>query len=177
MKLNTVVITQFPKNKFTICRWTRADDPQASIERPRKERARRYAAPSRPLSGCYGWNESACASPTMISAPCGRPKAFGLSTIKWIARTLMPLLVEPEHGGAPPSSQVCSFRVTEPTPGIRIVVFGGGLSLTPMPPTASPSRLVPPASDEDFPPPEALFACEVITLANTVHAPALGSRQ
>src|SRR5216684_3310682 len=113
----------------------------------------------------------------MISAPCGRPRAFGLSTIKWIARTLMPLLVEPEQGGAPPPSQVCSFRVTEPIPGSRIVVLGGGLSLTPVPPTASPSRVVPPASDDDFPPPEALLACEVIALANTVHVPALGSRQ
>src|SRR2546427_692502 len=113
----------------------------------------------------------------MTSAPWGTPKAFGLSMIRWIARTRMPLLLVPEHGGAPPPSQVCSLRVTEPIPGIRIVVLGGGLSLTPMPPTASPRRLVPPASDEDFPPPEALLACELIALANTVHAPALGSRQ
>src|SRR5713101_9674086 len=107
----------------------------------------------------------------MTSAPCATPVEFGLSTITWIARTRMPLLVEPEHGGAPPPSQVCSLRVTEPMPGNRIVVLGGGLSLTDIPPTESPTRLVPPASDDDFPPPEALLACEVIALANTVHAP------
>ena len=89
----------------------------------------------------------------------------------------MPLLVEPEHGGAPPPSQVCSLRVTEPMPGNRIVVLGGGLLLTAMPPTESPSRLVPAASDEEFPPPETLLACEVIALANTVQAPAAGSTQ
>ncbi len=37
-----------PQDNFTICRWSRADSPQASLERPRKERARRYAGPSRP---------------------------------------------------------------------------------------------------------------------------------
>ncbi len=87
----------------------------------------------------------------MTSAPCGTPKAFGLSTITWIARTRIPLLVVPAHGGAPPPSQVCSLRVTEPIPGTRIVVLGGGLSLTDMPPTESPIRLVPCESDEDFP--------------------------
>src|SRR5882672_6393330 len=40
-----------------------------------------------------------------------------------------------------------------------------------MPPTESPSRLVPCASDEDIPPPEELLACEMIALANTVHGP------
>ena len=110
----------------------------------------------------------------MTSAPWGRPKAFGLLTITWIARTRIPLLVVPEHGATPPS-QVCSLRVTEPIPGNRIVVLGGGLSLTDMPPTERPIRLVPCGSDEDLPPPEALLACELITLANTVHTPAAGS--
>src|SRR5713226_3528636 len=89
----------------------------------------------------------------------------------------MPLLVEPEHGGAPPPSQVCSLKVTEPIPGIRMVVLGGGLLLTAVPPTASLSKLVPAASDDEFPPPEALLASEVIALANTVHTPAAGSTQ
>src|SRR5712671_7409872 len=111
----------------------------------------------------------------MTSAPWGMPRALGLLTITWIARTRIPLLVVPEHGGAPPPSQVCSLRVTEPIPGNRIVVLGGGLSLTDMPPTESPIRLVPCASDEDLPPPETLLACELITLANTVHTPAAGS--
>jgi hypothetical protein len=31
--------------------------------------------------------------------------------------------------------------------------------------------------DEDVPPPVALFACDTITLANTVHPPALGKTQ
>src|SRR5712691_3485366 len=113
----------------------------------------------------------------MTSAPWGTPKAFGLSTIKWIACTRIPLLVVPEHSGTPPPSQVCSLRVTEPIPGTRIVVLGGGLSLTDMPPTESPSRLVPCGSDEDLPPPETLLACEVIALANTVHRPFTGSTQ
>src|SRR5579864_3636278 len=113
----------------------------------------------------------------MTSAPCGTPEAFGVSTITWMARTRIPLLVLPEHGGTPPPSQVCSLRVTEPIPGTRIVVLGGGLSLTDVPPTESPSRLVPMGSDDDCPPPEALLACEVIALANTVHTPALGSTQ
>ena len=113
----------------------------------------------------------------MTSAPCGTPKEFGLSTITWIARTRIPLLVVPEHGGTPPPSHVCSLRVTEPIPGNRIVVLGGGLSLTDIPPTDSPIRLVPGAVDEDVPPPEALLACEVIALANTVHTPATGSVQ
>src|SRR5260370_9545960 len=108
----------------------------------------------------------------MTSTPCGTPKAFGLSTITWIARTRIPLLVVPEHGGAPPPSQVCSLRMTEPIPGNRIVVLGGGLSLTDMPPTESPIRLLPCGSDEDLPPPEALLACDLIKLANTVHPPA-----
>src|SRR6266566_9533145 len=90
----------------------------------------------------------------MTSAPCGTPKAFGLSMIRWIARTRTPLLVVPEHGGAPPPSQVCSLRVTEPIPGTKIVVLGGGLLPTDMPPTESPSRLEPWASDEDNPPPD-----------------------
>src|SRR5713226_8158757 len=113
----------------------------------------------------------------MTSAPCGTPKEFGLSTITWIARTRIPLLVVPEHGGTPPPSHVCSLRVTEPIPGNRIVVLGGGLSLTDMPPTESPSRLVPCASDEDFPPPEELLACEMIALANAAHRPFTGSTQ
>src|SRR5258708_37784974 len=83
----------------------------------------------------------------------------------------------PEHGGAPPPSQVSSLRVTEPTPGIRMVVLGGGLSLTGTPATESPSRLEPCGSDEDLPPPEALCVCETIALANTVHPPPLGSTQ
>src|SRR5882672_6571980 len=66
----------------------------------------------------------------MTSAPWGTPKAFGLSTITWIARTRIPLLVAPEHGGTPPPSQVCSLKVTEPIPGNRTVVLGGGLSPT-----------------------------------------------
>src|SRR5713226_331273 len=113
----------------------------------------------------------------MTSAPWGTPKALGLSTITWIARTRIPLLVVPEHGRAPPPSQVCSLRVTEPIPGNRIVVLGGGLSLTDMPPTESPSRLVPCALDEDLPPLETLLACEMIALANTVHEPFTGSTQ
>src|SRR5467141_940004 len=113
----------------------------------------------------------------MTSAPCGTPKAFGLSTITWIARTRIPLLVVPEHGGTPPPSQVCSLRVTEPIPGTRIVVLGRGLSLTDIPPTESPSTLVPFASDEDIPPPDELFACEMIALANAVHEPFTGSTQ
>src|SRR5690348_12085849 len=113
----------------------------------------------------------------MTSAPWGIPRALGLSRITWIARTRMPLLVEPEHGGALPPSQVCSLRVTEPIPGTRMVVLGGGLSLTAMPPTESPTRVVPFGSEEDVPPPEALLACELIALADTVHAPAAASRQ
>src|SRR5207245_8658778 len=105
------------------------------------------------------------------------PKAFGLSTITWMARTRIPLLVVPEHGGAPPPSQVCSLRVTEPIPGTRIVVLGGGLSPTDMPPTESPSRLVPCASDEDIPPPETLLACEMIALAYSVHQTLTGRPQ
>src|SRR4029077_3088563 len=110
----------------------------------------------------------------MTSAPWGTPKAFGLSTITWIARPRIPLLVVPEHGGRPPPSQVCSLRVTEPIPGTRIVVFGGGLSVTDMPPTESQTRLVPCVLDEDIPPPEVLLACEMITLANAVHEPFTG---
>src|SRR5258708_3509905 len=113
----------------------------------------------------------------MTFAPWGRPKAFGLLRITWIARTRIPLLLVPEHGGAPPPSQVCSLRMTEPIPGTTIVVLGGGLSPTAIPPTESPSRLVPTGSDEDFPPPEALLACETIALADTVHTPAFGSTQ
>src|SRR5260370_31040315 len=111
----------------------------------------------------------------MPSAPCGTPKAFGLSTITWIERPRIRLLVGPEHGGTPPPLQFCSLRMTEPIPGNRIVVLGGGLSFDDMPPTESPIRLVPCASDEDLPPPETLLACELITLANTVHTPAAGS--
>src|SRR2546425_620784 len=107
----------------------------------------------------------------MTCAPWGTPVAFGLSTITWIARTRMPLLVVPEHGGTPPPSQICSLRVTEPTPGTRIVVLGGGLSATALPATESPSRLVPWASDEDFPPPEVLLACAMITVAEAGHTP------
>src|SRR5260370_32745537 len=111
----------------------------------------------------------------MTSAPWGTPKAFGLSTITWIARTRIPLLVVPEHGGAPSPSQVGSLGVPEPIPGNKIVMLGRGLSVTDMPPTESPIRLVPWGSDEDLPPPEALLACELITPANTVHTPAAGS--
>ena len=113
----------------------------------------------------------------MTSAPWGTPKALGLLTITWIARTRIPLLVVPEHGGAPPPSQVCSLRVTDPIPGNRTVVLGGGLSLTDVPPTESPSRLVPCASDEDIPRPDELFACEMIALADAVHEPFTGSTQ
>src|SRR5467141_4045167 len=113
----------------------------------------------------------------MTFAPWGMPKTFGLSTITWIARTRIPLLVVPEHGGTPPPSQVCSLRVTEPIPGTRMVVFGGGLSLTAVPATESPRRLVPRASDEDLPPPEPLLACETIASAEAVHVPPLGKTQ
>ena len=102
---------------------------------------------------------------------------MGLLTITWIARTRIPLLLVPEHGGAPPPSQVCSLRVTEPIPGNRIVVLGGGLSPTDMPPTENPSRLVPCASDEDIPPPDELLACEITTLADAVHTPFTGRTQ
>ena len=97
--------------------------------------------------------------------------------ITWIARTVIPLLPVPEHGGAPPLSQVCSFKVTDPMPGIRIVVLGGGLSVMVVPPTVSPSRLVPCELDEDVPPPEALLACEVIATADAVHTPKAGKMQ
>src|SRR5437667_11962007 len=113
----------------------------------------------------------------MTFAPWGTPVAFGLSTITWIARTRIPLLVLPVHGGAPPPSQVCSLRMTEPIPGTRMVVLGGGLLFTDMPPTESPSRLVPAESDDDFPPPEALLACELIALADTVRRPFTGIPQ
>src|SRR5438105_4826384 len=112
----------------------------------------------------------------MTSTP-GRPSEFGLVTITWIARTRMPLALLPEQGGALPPSQVCSLRVTEPIPGTRMVVFGGGLSLTAVPATESPRRLVPRASDEDLPPPEPLLACDTIASAETVHVPPLGKTQ
>src|SRR3989442_15932959 len=95
----------------------------------------------------------------------------------WLAGTVLPLLAVRVQGGARPPSRVCWLRVTEPIPGIRIVVLGGGLSPTDMPPTESPSRLVPCASDGDFPPPEELLACEMIALANSVHEPFTGSTQ
>src|SRR2546426_883379 len=95
------------------------------------------------------------------------PRALGLLTITWIARTRIPLLVVPEHGGAPPPSQVCSLKVADPIPGNRIVVLGGGLSLTDMPPTESPSRLVPCASDEDIPRPDELFGGGMLTKPTT----------
>ena len=113
----------------------------------------------------------------MMLAPCGTSGAFGLSMITWIARTVIPLLPAPEHGGAPPLSQICSFKVTEPIPGTTIVVLGGGLSLTVIPPTVSPSRLVPCELDDDVPPPEELFAFEVIAAADAVHAPNAGKTQ
>src|SRR6266852_346044 len=113
----------------------------------------------------------------MPSAPWETPVTLGSSMITWIARTRIPLLVPPVHGGGPPPSQTCSLRVTEPIPGTRIVVLGGGLSLTDVPPTESPSRLVPCALDEDILPPEELLACEMIALANTVHEPFTGSTQ
>ena len=56
-------------------------------------------------------------------------------------------------------------------------MFGGGLSLTDMPPTESPSRLVPCVLDEDIPPPEELLACEMIAPANAAHEPFTGSTQ
>src|SRR6266567_7879273 len=112
-----------------------------------------------------------------MSAPWGTPVAFGLFTITWIARTVIPLPVAPEQGGAPPPSQVCSLRVTEPIPGTRMVVLGGGLSLTAMPATESPSSVVPCESDDDVPPPDALLACDMIAVADTVQAPATGSAQ
>src|SRR5437016_5859004 len=113
----------------------------------------------------------------MTFAPCGTPGAFGLSMITWIARTVIPLPLAPEHGGVPPLSQICSFKVTEPIPGTRIVVLGGGLLLTVIPATASPSRLVPCGLDEDVPPPEELLACEVIVTAEAVHTPNAGKTQ
>src|SRR5438128_12061017 len=113
----------------------------------------------------------------MTSTPWGRPTAFGLVTITWIARTRMPLALLPAHGGALPPSHVCSLKVTEPIPGTRIVVFGGGLSLTAVPATESPRRLVPCESDEDLPPPDVLLACETITVAEAVHVPPLGKTQ
>src|SRR5207247_9541290 len=113
----------------------------------------------------------------MTSAPCGTPGAFGLSTITWIARTVMPLLVVPEHGGAPPLSQVCSFKVTEPIPGTRIVVFGGGLLLTVIPPTVSPSRLVSCELDEDVLAAEVLLACEMMAVADAVGPSDAGKRE
>src|SRR5260370_26567653 len=118
-------------------------DPRAAF-RPGTIIASRYDI-CRALSRlrCYGRDESACTSPTLISAPWGTPVAFGLSTITWIARTVIPLLVAPEQGKALPPSHVCSLRVTEPIPGTRMVVLGGGLSLTAMPPTESPSSAVP----------------------------------
>src|SRR6266705_954923 len=109
----------------------------------------------------------------MTFAPWGTHKAFGLSTITWIARTRIPLLVVPAHGGAPPPSQVCSLRVTDPIPGTRIVVFGGGLSLTDMPPTESPSRLVPCVLDEDIPPPEVLLEVETVPALSLTEVPPL----
>src|SRR5437667_10545904 len=101
----------------------------------------------------------------MTFAPWGTPVAFGLSTITWIARTRIPLLVLPVHGGAPPPSQVCSLRMTEPIPGTRMVVLGGGLLFTVMPPYEILSRLLPAESVDNFPSPEELLACEVIALA------------
>ena len=56
-------------------------------------------------------------------------------------------------------------------------MLGGGLSLTAMPATESPSSVVPCESEEDVPPPEALLACELIALADTVQTPATGSAQ
>src|SRR5712691_9830410 len=113
----------------------------------------------------------------MTSAPWETPVTLGSLMITWIARTRIPLLVPPVHGGGPPPSQTCSLRVTEPIPGTRIVVLGGGLSLTSVPPTESPSRLVPCASEEDFPPPEALLACDRMARADAVHRPFTGSTQ
>src|SRR2546422_537699 len=113
----------------------------------------------------------------MTSAPWETPVTLGSLMITWIARTRIPLLVPPVHGGGPPPSQTCSLRVTEPIPGTRIVVLGGGLSLTSVPPTESPSRLVPCASEEDIPRPDELFACEMIALADAVHEPFTGSTQ
>src|SRR5260370_31675444 len=94
-----------------------------------------------------------------------------------MGRPRTPRRVAPEPGGPPTRLQVCSLKLPEPIPGTRMVVLGGGLSPTDMPPTESPIRLVPCASDEDFPPPEELLACETITLANAVHTPFTGRAQ
>jgi hypothetical protein len=56
-------------------------------------------------------------------------------------------------------------------------VLAGGLSLTDIDPTLTPSRLVPFASDADFPPPDVLLACDVTALADTVHPVAVGRTQ
>src|SRR5437870_9944770 len=67
----------------------------------RKKRARLRAGLSfRPLRDCHATDESACASPTMTSAPWGTPKALVVLTTTWIARTRIPMLWAPEHGGA-----------------------------------------------------------------------------
>ncbi len=95
----------------------------------------------------------------------------------------MPLLVVPEHvggvpAGTPPPSQVCSLSVTEPIPGTRMVVLGGGDAVIGGAPiTETPSRLVPPGSDDDVPPSEVLLACDLIAVAATVHTPPLGNAQ
>jgi len=112
----------------------------------------------------------------MTLALWGTPVAVGL-TITWIARTVMPLLEVPEHGGAPPPSQTCSLRMTEPIPGTRMVVFGGGLSLTAVPFTEMPTKLVPFGVEDDVPLPEMLLPCDVIAVADTVHAPDTGNTQ
>src|SRR5205809_7385781 len=95
----------------------------------------------------------------------------------------MPLLVVPEHvggvpAGTPPPSQVCSLSVTEPIPGTRMVVLGGGDAVIGGAPiTETPSRLVPQGSDDDVPPSEVLLACDLIAVAATVHTPPLGNTQ
>src|SRR5438094_761844 len=43
--------------------------------------------------------------------------------------------------------------------------------------TETPSRLVPPGSDDDVPPSEVLLACDLIAVAATVHTPPLGNTQ
>src|SRR5207249_9484695 len=107
----------------------------------------------------------------MTFAPCGTPGALGLSTITWIARTVIPLLLAPEHGGALPLSQVCSFKVTEPIPGTRIVVLGGGLLATVIPPRLGPSGFVPWGLDEDVQHPVEQLACAGMAVADAVNKP------
>src|SRR5438876_11939801 len=95
----------------------------------------------------------------------------------------MPLLVVPEHvggvpAGTPPPSQVCSLSVTEPIPGTRMVVLGGGDAVIGGAPiTETPNRLVPPGSVDGVQPSEVLLACVLIAVATTVLTPTLGDAE